>query len=80
MSFPTAKPPTSRTLMRCLGDLCRPALERGVQLCDADRYVKRYDSAGFGLSLIAFYLLGLSSQRELHARLTGERRLQHLVG
>lgn len=80
MSFPTTRPPSSRTLLRHLARRCRPALKQGVVATQADRYVKRYDSCGFALALISFFLLGLSSLRELQIRLDKDRCLRRAVG
>lgn len=80
MSFPTPKPPSSRALLRRLADRCRPALRQGVQETQADRYVKRYDSCGFALAMVSYFVLGLGSLRELQVRLSQDRCLQRAVG
>lgn len=69
MSIRPSRPPTCRKLLTALTRFCRPALRRGVRASGADRYVKRYRSAEFALALVSYYLLGLTSLRELKGRL-----------
>jgi len=71
--------PTCRKLLTALTAFCRPALGRGVRASGADRYVKRYASVEFALALISYYLLGLSSLRELKGRLDADGALARRV-
>jgi hypothetical protein len=80
MAFASDRTASSRTVLRCFAALCRPHLRRGVHRTDADRYVKRYTSAGFALAWVAYFLHGMRSLRALQAHLATARGLQQAVG
>jgi hypothetical protein len=67
-----------RTMHRAIRKLCLAPLRRGVQASGADRYVKRYRSRDFALSLIWYFVLGLHSLRELHVYLQANPMLTEL--
>lgn len=80
MGFAPPQRKTSRSVLRTLGRVCRPYLDQGARHVDADRYVKRYHSAGFGMAFVCYMLLQLSSLRELETRLRADRQVQQAVG
>lgn len=59
----------SHRLLDKLCNLCRPALERGVAVTAADYRVKQHRSAGMALALVAYFLYGMGSLRQLERRL-----------
>jgi transposase len=70
----------SRDLLQTLLAGCRRPLHRGVKASRADYYVKSYGSVGFALALISYYLLGLTSLRDLTCELRLNVRLGRLTG
>ena len=80
MSFRPRPSGSSRTLLRSLGEMCRPHLETGARQTKADHYVKEYDSAGFGMAFVCFMLLRLSSLRELDTSLQDDQQVRRAVG
>ena len=64
-----------RTLLSEICKRCRPALQRGVEASDADRYVKRYPSADFALALVVHFLKGMASLRALQIAFSRSGRL-----
>lgn len=77
--FPPKRSTSSRSLYRTIAKLCRKPLDRGVADCNADRCVKRYKSADFAMSMIAYFILGLHSLRELTIQLAGKSRLTEMT-
>lgn len=80
MGFASGRSVSSRSLLRAMASVCRPHLRKAVKATRADRYVKVYDSVGFALAWIAYYLLGLHSLRELQVWLSLSAELQRAVG
>jgi Transposase DDE domain len=70
----------SRDLVQTLLAGCRRPLQRGVKACRADYYVKSYGSLGLALALISYYLLDLTSLRDLTCELRLNVRLGRLTG
>jgi hypothetical protein len=58
-----------RDLLGAVTRSCRSPLGRGVRAANADYYVERYRSTNVALALVSYFLLGLSSLRELQPRL-----------
>jgi hypothetical protein len=66
--------------MQLIAACCRRPLRRGVQQHHADRYVKKYRSVGFALSLVSLFLVGRDSLRGLTEELAANLRLARLTG
>jgi len=69
-----------RDLFEAVTRCCRAPLRRGVRAARADYYVKRYRSTNVALALVSYFLLGLSSLRELQRRLKYDPGLARRVG
>ncbi len=79
MSFARKQRPTSRNLLHAMVRSCREPLRRGVELMQADRYVKRYKSADFAMALVSHFMLGTDSLRQLKDRLDDDEHLRRHV-
>jgi len=79
MGFHRRRPPTFRSLLQAMTRRCRRALHRGVDLTQADRYVKRYKSVELALALVCYFVLGIGSVRQLKERLDHDPRLRSHV-
>ena len=66
--------------MQALFARCRRALQRGAGGVRADHYVKRYQSVNLALGLIGYFLLELSSLRQLTLELEEHERFARLTG
>jgi hypothetical protein len=80
MDFHSPRHGSSRTLLRTLTGICQPLLRQGVRRTQADRYVKRYGTAGFAIAWVSYFLLQLHSLRELQVYLSLSGALQQVVG
>jgi len=79
MRFRKSKPPTFGSLLHAMTRFGRAPLRRGVRHSGADRYVKKHRSVEFALALVSYYLLGLTSVRQLKTRLDCDRHLRRHV-
>jgi hypothetical protein len=80
MRFGGRRPLPLQDLLQAVTRCCRPPLRRGVRAAQADYYVKRYRSTNVALALVSYFLLGLSSLRELQRRLSYDVSLGRRVG